>query len=64
MATVSAPAGRQKVVLHGVDWRTYSRLLGAFAEYPGVRLTYGRGVLEIMSPLLYGHENDGSLLGL
>jgi Uma2 family endonuclease len=39
----------QRVVLHGVDWRTY----GAVRELldgPGVRLTYLCGALEIMSP--------------
>jgi Uma2 family endonuclease len=45
-----------------VDWRTYSHLLRAFAERPGVRLTYDRGELEIMSPLLE-HGDDGDFLG-
>jgi Uma2 family endonuclease len=48
--------------LHGVDWQTYGRLLRAFAERPGMRLTYDRGTLEIMSPLLE-HEGDAELLG-
>jgi Uma2 family endonuclease len=55
------PAGRW-LRLSGVDWRTYSRLLRAFAERPGVRLTYDRGELEIMSPLLE-HDDDGRFLG-
>jgi Uma2 family endonuclease len=45
-----------------VDWRTYERLLRTFAERPSVRLTYDRGVLEIMRPLLE-HDNDGRFLG-
>jgi Uma2 family endonuclease len=45
-----------------VDWRTYSRLLCLFAERPGLRLTYDRGELEIMSPLLE-HDDDGRFLG-
>lgn len=45
-----------------VDWRTYSKLLHIFAERPGVRLTYDRGELEIMSPL-FEHEYDGGFLG-
>lgn len=42
----------QCVLLSNIDWRTYSRLLKVFAERPGVRLTYDRGELEIMSPSL------------
>jgi Uma2 family endonuclease len=45
-----------------VDWQTYSRLLHAFAERPRIRLTYDRGELEIMSPLLE-HDDDGRFLG-
>lgn len=50
------------VVLEGIDWRTYSRLLRIFAERPRVRLTYDRGSLEILSPVL-GHNDDGRFLG-
>ncbi len=50
------------VVLDGVDWRTYSRLLRAFAGQRGVRLTYDRGSLEILSPLLE-HDYDARFLG-
>lgn len=62
-----APPRRQLPVgqwlrLSGIDWRTYSRLLRIFAEQPGVRLTYDRGELEIMSPLLE-HDDDGRFLG-
>jgi Uma2 family endonuclease len=60
MASVSAPA-TQGLVLHDVDWGTYGRLLRAFGERR-LRLTYDRGVLEIMSPLLE-HESDVDLLG-
>jgi Uma2 family endonuclease len=61
MSTVQIPA-KQRVVLYGVDWTTYGRLLHAFAERPAVRLTYDRGLLEIRSPLLE-HDTDGRLLG-
>jgi Uma2 family endonuclease len=57
-----APPGRC-VLLSGIDWRIYSRLLHVFAEKPGVRLTYDRGDLEIMSPSLE-HDDEGRLLGL
>ena len=39
----------QRVVVHGVDWRTYGALR-ELLDGPGVRLTYLRGALEIMSP--------------
>jgi Uma2 family endonuclease len=61
MATASLP-GRNSMVLEGIDWRTYSRLLRIFAEQPGIRLTYDRGALEIMSPLP-SHEGIAYLLG-
>jgi Uma2 family endonuclease len=57
-----SPVG-QYLLLSGIDWRTYTRLLHIFAERPGIRLTYDRGELEIMSPRLE-HDNDGRLLGL
>jgi Uma2 family endonuclease len=50
------------LVLHGIDWPTYSRLLRVFAERPAVRLAYDRGDLEIMCPL-HEHESDADLLG-
>jgi Uma2 family endonuclease len=53
---------RPSLVLSGIDWQTYGRLLWAFAERPGVRLTYDRGELEIMSPL-FEHDDDGRFLG-
>jgi Uma2 family endonuclease len=40
----------------------YSQLLRAFAETPGVKLAYDRGVLEIMSPLPQ-HETKSFFLG-
>lgn len=54
------PAG-YSLLLSNVDWRTYSRLLRIFAERPGIRLTYDRGELEIMSPLLM-HDDDATFL--
>lgn len=49
MATIaSAIPGDQRVVFHGVPWETYLGLSGARGEGL-VRLTYHRGVLEIMT---------------
>lgn len=52
----------QYLRLSGIDWQTYSRLLRIFAERRAIRLTYDRGELEIMSPLLK-HDDDGRVLG-
>jgi Uma2 family endonuclease len=54
---------RGSLLLSGVTWQEYSRLLRAFGERPGIRLTYDRGELEIMSPTLE-HVDDGRILGL
>ncbi|MGH7192002.1 MAG: Uma2 family endonuclease [Candidatus Saccharimonadales bacterium] len=49
MATITTPArGDQRVVLHDVSWDTYVGLLKAKGEGV-VRLSYHRGVLEIMT---------------
>jgi Uma2 family endonuclease len=60
--TTATRRGSRKLVLYDVDWRTYSRLLHAFAERRSLRLTYDRGVLEIMAPL-HAHESDSRFLG-
>jgi Uma2 family endonuclease len=64
MSTVPArKATRNRLILHGVDWKTYTLFLRAFEERPGFRLTYDRGTLEIMAPLLV-HDKDGDFLGV
>lgn len=40
----------QRVVLHGVTWPQYEAILAIRGEGAGVRLTYLRGELELMSP--------------
>jgi Uma2 family endonuclease len=62
MATFTSTTGPQRLVLYGVSWQEYTRMLRAFAERPGHRLTYDRGTLEIMSPLFL-HEFWADLLG-
>jgi Uma2 family endonuclease len=61
-AVASALPKGCSLLLADVDWTTYTRLLRAFAERPGVRLTYDRGQLEIMAPLLR-HDDDARFLG-
>jgi Uma2 family endonuclease len=50
MATVVNPPEHtvQKVILQGVSWETYERLLADFEESHAAHFTYDRGVLEIM----------------
>jgi Uma2 family endonuclease len=62
MAAPSTSTRPQRLVLYGVSWQEYTRMLRAFAERPGYRLTYDRGTLEIMSPL-FEHELHADLLG-
>jgi Uma2 family endonuclease len=59
-----SPPANRCLRLSGVDWQTYTRLLTVFAERPGVRLTYDRGELEIMSPLLEHDKDDRFLFRL
>jgi Uma2 family endonuclease len=61
MATIAVPAsGDQRVVFHGVSWETYLGLLQARGE-GALRLSYHRGVLEIMT-LSQLHERLSRLL--
>ena len=46
----------QKVILHGISWETYERLLADKEDRPVPRLAYDRGVLEAMSPSV---EHEG-----
>jgi Uma2 family endonuclease len=61
MTTANLPSG-DSMVLDDIDWKTYSRLVRAFAERPAIRLTYDRGILEIIRPS-QGHEEVAYLLG-
>jgi Uma2 family endonuclease len=49
MATVRTAKVRRGVVLYNVDWRAYQAIGRALADRPALRLTYDRGVLEIMT---------------
>jgi Uma2 family endonuclease len=54
MSSTQCPA-EQRFVLPSVSWLTYERLLRAFVDRPGVRLTYDHGTLELMAP---SHEHE------
>jgi Uma2 family endonuclease len=49
MATVQTAKTKRGVVLYNVDWRAYQAIGRALADRPALRLTYDRGVLEIMT---------------
>jgi Uma2 family endonuclease len=61
MATLQS-ASEQRFILYSVPWQTYSRLLRAFADRPAVRLTYDRGILELMT-VSHEHESFAHILG-
>jgi Uma2 family endonuclease len=69
MSTAPAKAAQkrspraQRLLLNNVSWRDYERFLKLFDERPGVRLTYDRGRLEIMTVSLE-HARPGEILGL
>jgi Uma2 family endonuclease len=50
MATVAKKNTEQRFLMHDVSWQAYERLL-ADQENHRVRMTYDRGMLELMSPL-------------
>jgi Uma2 family endonuclease len=52
----------QRFLLRNISWQTYQALLKDIKEQPGIRLTYDRGLLEIMAPL-DPHEGYKKLLG-
>lgn len=59
--TITTIAAEQRVVLQPVSWTTYCALVEE-SENAGRRLTYDRGVLEIMSPMM-PHESAKRLIG-
>lgn len=56
-----APARADRVVLQSIDWTTYVALRDNPANWR-VRMTYDRGVLELMSPLRM-HDARGRFIG-
>src|SRR5947209_18832994 len=53
---VPSPAEEQRILLADVPWSTYVVLRDS-VDSPGVRMTYLKGWLELMSPSR-GHEID------
>jgi Uma2 family endonuclease len=59
--SVTATFSEQRVLLSGISWQTYERLLADLGDR-AIRLTYDRGNLEIVSPAR-PHERVKKLLG-
>ena len=53
----------QRMILHGVSWATYERLLEDFQDNHAAHFAYDRGVLEIMAPSAK-HEEPNRAIAL
>jgi Uma2 family endonuclease len=60
--TTTLTQSQNRVLLRNISWQTYQVLLKDLEEQPGIRLTYDRGLLEIMAPSP-PHENYKKVLG-
>lgn len=60
MSRVKVPR-HQRLVLVGESWESYTRLGEAFRDRPSFRLTYDRGVVELVT-VTHEHENLAMLL--
>ena len=60
MATVLSPTD-QRVIITGVSWETYKRLLTDFGDSHAARMAFDQGTLEIMAPS-FAHERPLQLL--
>lgn len=50
IAPVTERDADQRVYLHGLSWEDYERLLAMRGESSGVRITFYKGEIELMSP--------------
>jgi Uma2 family endonuclease len=62
MSTIRIPR-KQRFVMTGEPWRGYQRCLKFFGERRNIRITYDRGVLEVVT-LTYEHERAAHILTL
>jgi len=60
--TTTIPQAANRFLLNNISWETYESLLKDLQSEPGMRLTYDRGRLEIMTPL-DPHETYKKLIG-
>jgi Uma2 family endonuclease len=50
MTATMSPSQTSGILLTNISWKTYESLLNELTEQGGIRLTYDRGNLEIMTP--------------
>ncbi|BAC88543.1 Uma2 family endonuclease [Gloeobacter violaceus] len=60
-STVLDSEATQRLLLQNVSWDTYRNLLRDLGDHRSVRLSYDRGILELMSPS-FAHENLNRVL--
>ena len=60
--TTTLTQSTNRFLLKNISWQTYESLLKDVEEQPGIRLTYDRGLLEIITPL-DPHEGYKKLIG-
>jgi Uma2 family endonuclease len=59
---VSFDLPEKRVVLYDLSWQAYETVLAALGDRRSARLTYYKGMLEIMAPL-EAHENSKHVIG-
>jgi Uma2 family endonuclease len=62
MTATLIPSQSSGILLTNISWKTYESLLNELTQQGGIRLTYDRGTLEIMTPLA-PHEKYKKILG-
>ena len=62
MTATLIPIQSSGILLTNISWKTYESLLNELTQQGGIRLTYDRGNLEIMTPSA-PHEGNKQILG-
>ena len=62
MTATLIPSQSSGILLKNISWKTYESLLNELTQQGGIRLTYDRGNLEIMTPSA-PHEGSKKILG-
>lgn len=61
MTTTALGAPEQRVLMTGVSWATYERLLDDLKDSSSPRVTFDRGVMEVMSPSAEHEESNRTI---
>jgi Uma2 family endonuclease len=62
MTATLIPSQSSGILLTNISWKTYESLLNELTQQGGIRLTYDRGNLEIMTPSA-PHDGSKKILG-